>query len=77
MTTKPKEVIEVLANELGVATDGLSLKLRFVDLGVDSIDRLELAVRLEEAFGIAIFDDAIEGLRAVGDVVQLVGGSRN
>ncbi len=75
MTTEAKDVIEVLANELGVATDGISLKLRLADIGVDSIDQLGLAIRLEEAFGIAICDVAVAGLRTVGDVAHMVEGS--
>ena len=42
------------------------------DLGIDSIDRIELAMDLEEEFDIRICDDDIGGARTVGDVVRIV-----
>ena len=42
------------------------------DLGIDSIDRVELAMDVEEEFDIKICDDDIGGAGTVGDVVRIV-----
>ena len=44
------------------------------DLGIDSIDRIELTMDMEEEFAIGICDD-IETARTVGDVVCIVEAS--
>ena len=40
------------------------------DLGADSLDSVEIVMRLEEAFDIEIPDDAVENIETVGDVVE-------
>lgn len=73
MGDRAKQVINVVADDLHVASEEISVDVRLADLGADSIDRLGLAIRLEEAFGIVICDAAIQRLRTVGDIVDLVG----
>jgi acyl carrier protein len=43
------------------------------DLGADSLDALNIALRLEEQFRIKIPDDAIPKFLTVGDIVNGVG----
>ncbi len=40
------------------------------DLGADSLDALNIALRLEEAFKIKIPDEAIPGFLTVGDIIN-------
>ena len=40
------------------------------DLGADSLDALNIAVKLEEAFKIKIPDEAIPNFLTVGDIVR-------
>lgn len=42
------------------------------DLDLDSIDAIDLAVRLEEETGLKLADDELRGVRRVDDVVELV-----
>ena len=42
------------------------------DLDLDSIDAIDLAVRLEEETGLKLDDEELRGLRRVGDVVELL-----
>ncbi len=44
----------------------------FDDLGLDSLDTMDLTLALEERFGIQIPDEDLEGLRTVGDAVALI-----
>lgn len=44
----------------------------FEDLGLDSLDVVELSVKIEDAFGIDIDEDDLENVRTVGDAANLV-----
>jgi acyl carrier protein len=56
--------LRVDRSQLGSATHLMK------DLGADSLDALNIALRLEEAFKIKIPDDAIPRFLTVGDIVQ-------
>lgn len=43
-----------------------------MDLHADSLDRVEIALALEEGFGIRLRDDDIETAQTVGDVLRIV-----
>ena len=59
-----------VANCLGVAPEQVALHTRLAeDLGVDSIDRLALALELEEEFDVAISDNALSQMRTIGDAI--------
>jgi acyl carrier protein len=44
------------------------------DLGLDSIDAIDLAVKLQELTGERVAEDTLKSLRTVGDVVTLAHG---
>jgi acyl carrier protein len=44
------------------------------DLEADSLDLVEAALALEEAFGIEISDATAEGFETVGDIVDFIAG---
>lgn len=46
------------------------------DLGLDSLDVLELTVLVEEAFGVTIPDEDLEGVTTVADLVAVVDAAR-
>lgn len=46
------------------------------DLGVDSLALIDVAVATEDAFGVAIPDEDLEGLQTVGDVAAYVRRAR-
>jgi acyl carrier protein len=48
---------------------------RLEDLGIDSLDRVELAIELEERLDIEIDDDAIEQVTTVGDLIKALEGN--
>jgi acyl carrier protein len=41
-----------------------------LDDGIDSLDRIEFVMALEEDFGIEIHDDAIETFNTLGEVIR-------
>lgn len=42
------------------------------DLGLDSLDRYELTMALEDEFGVRILDEEADPLKTVGQIVALV-----
>ena len=42
------------------------------DLEIDSLGRVELALALEDAFGLILQDEELEDIATVGDIVSLV-----
>lgn len=42
------------------------------DLGLDSLDVIDLAMSVEDEFDIEVPDDAIDGIKTVGDFVRFV-----
>jgi acyl carrier protein len=47
----------------------------YFDLDIDSLTMVEVVVACEERFDVRIPDDALEGLRTVGDAVDLIARS--
>lgn len=43
-----------------------------VELGVDSLSLVDIVVKIEAAFGIAIEDNDLDGLHSVQDIFDLV-----
>lgn len=42
------------------------------DLEIDSLGRVELALALEDAFGLILPDEELEDIATVGDIVSLI-----
>lgn len=42
------------------------------DLGADSLDVVDLVMSIEEEFDIEIPDEAVEGIKTVGDIVKYI-----
>jgi acyl carrier protein len=42
------------------------------DLEIDSLGQVELALALEDAFGLILLDEELEDIATVGDMVSLV-----
>jgi long-chain acyl-CoA synthetase len=62
-----------MVERLGVEAGKLPLKANLAgDLGVDSFARLELAVRLEQLFGVIIAEEAVNDVQTVAELITLV-----
>ncbi len=65
------KVKEIVVNELSVDADQVTSDAAFVDdLGADSLDTVELVMKLEEEFEIEIPDEDAAGIRTVGDAIN-------
>jgi acyl carrier protein len=72
-----EEILGVLAeivNEVaGVETSEITPEKSFVDdLDIDSLSMVEIAVQVEDKFGVKVPDDVLGNLKTVGDAVDYV-----
>jgi acyl carrier protein len=65
-----QHVTRIVADQLGRPADGLAESHALEDLGCDSLDIVEIAMRLEEHFDIVIPDDFGESARTIGEVTD-------
>ena len=65
----------LIAEQLGVDADTITLEATFVeDLGVDSLDLVELSMALEDEFGIEeMNEEDMAKIKTVGDLVEYLG----
>jgi acyl carrier protein len=67
------KIKQIIVDELGVDDNLIKPGARLVnDLGADSLDSVELVMRLEEEFGIEIPDEDCAKLKTVGDMSRYV-----
>ncbi|MEZ2120851.1 MULTISPECIES: acyl carrier protein [unclassified Corynebacterium] len=65
-------VVDIIATATGLEHDEIAADARIADLAIDSLSLVEIAVRLEDAFGIRIIDTDMDRLDSVADIVTLV-----
>jgi acyl carrier protein len=75
-TTVNKEQIEERVfkalEEFGAEPDQINRDAEFEALDVDSLDLVELAQIVEDEYGVALKGEDMEGLKTVGQAVDLV-----
>jgi acyl carrier protein len=70
MDTK-EEIINLLSEKLGYEKAQLNEDKDLVnDLGIDSLDMVEIIMGTEEKFGVKIDDDKIREIKTVGDLIK-------
>jgi acyl carrier protein len=73
MAELEQKVCKILADNLSVPADQVTPSARFQeDLDADSLDLVEAVLGLEEEFGVTIPEEEMEGVRTVGQAIQLV-----
>lgn len=70
-----EQVKEILARQLRISPDRVTMDAQIKrDLGADSVDILQLLMRLEDDYGIVIPDQELAKFETVGDVVRFLDG---
>ena len=68
-----EEVKNILARQLRIAPERVSLDAQIKrDLGADSVDILQLLMRLEDDYGIVIPDQELAKFETVNDVITFL-----
>jgi acyl carrier protein len=77
-TTVTKEQVEERIREalieFGAEPDKISRDAEFEELDIDSLDLVELAQISEDEWGVQIKGEDMEGIKTVGQAVDLVAG---
>ncbi|MCL1926897.1 MAG: acyl carrier protein [Syntrophorhabdaceae bacterium] len=72
-----KRVREIVAEQLDKDINDVKSESSFIeDLGADSLDIVELVMKMEEEFGIEIPDEEAEKIKTVNDVVQYIAANK-
>jgi acyl carrier protein len=74
-TTTNERVEKVIFDglvEVGAERDAIKRDATLEELDVDSLDLVEVAQIVEDEFGVNLEGDAVQNVRTVGDVVDLV-----
>ena len=62
-----------LSRDAGIAPQQITLSTSFIkDIGADSLDLVELVMKLEEEFEVTIPDDAAERIQTVADAIRYI-----
>ena len=73
-----EKVKGILAEQLDIDEDSITAESSIVeDLGADSLDIVDLVMSLEDEFDTEIPDEAIEGIKTVGDIVHYIEENAN
>ena len=68
-----EKVKKIISEELNVAEDKITMEASLVeDLEADSLDAVEIIVRIEEEFDLQVDDEAAENVKTVGDLVKCI-----
>lgn len=68
-----EKIKEFIVEGLDIDGEKVTMDARLKeDLGADSLDAVDLIMRIEEEYGIAIDDDAVHKFNTVADVVAYV-----
>ena len=67
------KIKEIIVDKNGVEPEQVTDNASFeTDLGMDSLDRVELLMEVEKEFGITIQDDEAEKVSNLSDCVELI-----
>ena len=69
-----EKIISMICDQFGMEADELNENTSFIDdMGIDSVDVVELVVDLETEFGLdEIPEDELKQMRTIGDLVAYV-----
>lgn len=67
-------VIELVAEEFGIAKHTLSEDTTYRNLNLDSMDILDLLVEIESEFNVEIADERAQGFKSLGDIIRYLEG---
>jgi len=66
------DVRSIIAEQLATDLDKITPEAKFVDLGADSLDTVEIMMALEEKFGLQIEEEGAEKIATVQDAASLI-----
>jgi acyl carrier protein len=71
------KIVDIVAKKVSVDKDAVLKSKSFEELGADSLDMVEIVMKLEEQFEIEINDEDAEKLTSLDQVVEYIYNLRN
>jgi acyl carrier protein len=65
-----RQVIEIIAQKKHLPAESITLDSTFLDLGIDSLDGMDLLFNFEEAFKLTIPDEVAQQMKNVRQVTE-------
>jgi acyl carrier protein len=66
-------VVQIIAEELNIEPDELTMETHITDdLNADSLDAMEVILKIEEEFDVEIPDDIVQTIQTIADVVEFL-----
>lgn len=72
-----QKIVSIIAEKLNIDKNTIKPESTMQELGADSLDLVEIVMKLEEAFGVEIADDDVAHLNTVGQYVEYVQSRRS
>lgn len=66
------KVRKIIAEQLGSDLDKVAADAKFVDLGADSLDTVEIMMALEEEFNITLDEEGAEKIATVQEAADMI-----
>ena len=66
------KVADIIADKLSIEKKRITTESTLADLGADSLDLVEIIMKMEEQFGIEINDEDAENMNTIGQVVDYI-----
>lgn len=67
------KIVEIIKEQLNVKESEIKPEASFIDdLGADSLDAVEIAMAIEDEFGIEIPDNVAEETKTVGEMINYI-----
>ncbi len=70
------KIVNIIVEQLDVNVSAVQMTSTLPDLGADSLDLVEIIMKIEEEFGVEINDEVVEKLKNVQDLINYVHGLR-
>ena len=65
------QVKDIIVEELSVDANLITMEARLSeDLGADSIDAVELIMKIEDTFDVSVSDEQAQAIKSVGDILR-------
>jgi acyl carrier protein len=72
------KVIKIVSDATKVDAGNIKAETNFIDdLNLDSLDMVEMMMKMEEEFGVEIPEDKTEDLKTINDVTNFLKSSAN
>lgn len=72
MSVDIEKIKDIVVEKISCNRDDVKPEASFQDLGLDSLDAVELIMAFEEEFGVEIPDEEAEAIKTVGDAIKVI-----